>query len=100
MRIIMAKDLFVNQSALTGESAAVEKFPSADQQTSPQSGRGCCLGKESVSGYFVPFADKQKERDRLTKISNLAFMGSTVFSGSATGVVVAVGEDTIFGEMA
>ncbi|MDR0320676.1 MAG: hypothetical protein LBI28_04165 [Treponema sp.] len=72
MRILKAKDLFVNQSALTGENTAVEKFPATDQ----------------------------KKHDRLTKISNLAFLGSTVFSGSAIGVVVAVGDDTIFGEMA
>ncbi|MDR0771477.1 MAG: magnesium-translocating P-type ATPase [Burkholderiales bacterium] len=72
MRIIQAKDLFISQSALTGESVAVEKTPSA------------------VRGG----------RDALTEISNLAFMGSNVISGSALGVVAATGNDTIFGEMA
>jgi Mg2+-importing ATPase len=72
MRIVRAKDLFVSQSSLTGESVAVEKIPNAYH------------GKE----------------DSLTEIPNLAFMGSNVVSGTATGVVLAVGDDTIFGEMA
>jgi Mg2+-importing ATPase len=72
IRIIHAKDLFISQSALTGESTAVEKTPNIIQ-----------------SNY-----------DTLTEIPNLAFMGSNVISGSATGIVVATGDDTIFGEMA
>jgi Mg2+-importing ATPase len=71
MRIIHAKDLFVSQSALTGESVAVEKIQ-----------------------------DAQKSGDALTEAPNLAFMGTDVISGSAIGVVVATGDDTIFGEMA
>lgn len=72
MRIIQAKDLFVSQSALTGESVAVEKIP----------------GAVSV------------EHDTLAEYPNLAFMGSNVISGSAAGVIVATGDDTIFGDMA
>ena len=72
MRIIQAKDLFISQSALTGESVAVEKTPQA-----------------------IP-----DPYDAITEIPNLAFMGSNVISGSAVGVVVAAGDDTIFGEMA
>lgn len=72
MRIIQAKDLFVSQSALTGESVAVEKIP----------------GAVSV------------EHDTLAEYPNLAFMGSNVISGSAAGVVVSTGDDTIFGDMA
>ncbi|MDR2699219.1 MAG: magnesium-translocating P-type ATPase [Nitrososphaerota archaeon] len=71
MRIIQAKDLFVSQSALTGESTAVEKIATAIQ---------------------TDYA--------LTETPNLAFMGTNVISGTATGVVVATGDDTIFGEMA
>jgi len=71
MRIIQAKDLFVSQSAMTGESEPVEKLPHA-----------------------------VKDGGALTEMLNLALMGSDVISGSATGVVVATGDDTIFGEMA
>jgi len=71
VRIIRAKDLFLSQSALTGESVAVEKI-----------------------------ADTQKNADELTEIPNLAFMGTNVVSGSASGVVIATGDDTIFGEIA
>lgn len=72
LRILQAKDLFVSQSALTGESIAVEKIPDA-------------AGDDAGA---------------LTERPNLAFMGSNVISGSAAGVVVTVGDDTIFGEMA
>ncbi|MCL1893986.1 MAG: magnesium-translocating P-type ATPase [Holophagaceae bacterium] len=72
MRIISAKDLFISQSALTGESEAVEK------------------SSQSLQGKI----------DALTELSNIAFMGSNVISGTAMGVVVATGADTIFGEMA
>ncbi|GBU23598.1 magnesium-transporting ATPase [Fibrobacteria bacterium R8-3-H12] len=72
MRIIQAKDLFISQAALTGESLAVEKIPGA---------------------LKTSFGD-------LTEVQNLAYMGTDVLSGSATGVVVITGNDTIFGEMA
>lgn len=72
MRILYAKDLFISQSALTGESISVEKIPAAMTE-SP---------------------------DSLTDYPNLAFMGTNVISGSATGVIVATGDDTIFGELA
>jgi Mg2+-importing ATPase len=71
MRIIKAKGLLVSQSALTGESAAVEKIAVA----------------------------VQKRHGHLTDMPNLTFMGSNVVSGTATGVVVAVGDDTVFGGM-
>lgn len=73
MRILQAKDLFISQSALTGESIAVEKV------SHPMNNGG------DVS---------------LTECPCLAFMGSNVISGSATGVVVATGDSTIFGQMA
>ncbi len=71
IRILSAKDLFVSQSALTGESEPIEKL-------------GIVYDKN----------------DSLTDIQNLAFMGSTVISGSAKAVVVAVGNDTLLGGMA
>jgi Mg2+-importing ATPase len=73
VRILKAKDLFVSQSALTGESEPVEKIPSIV---------------------------KQGEYGSVTEYHNLAFMGSTVVSGSATCVVVATGNDTLFGAIA
>ncbi|MCL1827752.1 MAG: HAD-IC family P-type ATPase, partial [Candidatus Cloacimonetes bacterium] len=72
MRIIQAKDLFISQSALTGESITVEKTASPE-----------------ASNY-----------GSVLDTPNLAFMGSNVISGSAVGIVLTVGDDTIFGEMA
>ena len=72
LRIVTAKDLFISQSALTGESDPIEKIPVV------------C----------------EKEYDSITDYPNIAFMGSNVISGSATAVVVAVGDDTLFGSMA
>ena len=71
VRILDAKDLFVSQSSLTGESTPVEKLPDV------------CEGHDTPTEY-----------------SNLAFMGSNVISGSATAVVVSVGDNTLFGSMA
>ena len=71
LRLIETKDLFVSQSSLTGESEPVEKV----------SGR--CTKTESATDY-----------------ANIAFMGSNVISGHATGVVIAVGDATLFGSMA
>lgn len=73
VRILKAKDLFVSQAALTGESEPVEKIPNII---------------------------KQGEYDSVTEYHNLAFMGSNVVSGSATCVVVATGDDTLFGAIA
>lgn len=69
VRILSSKDLFVSQSALTGESEPVEK-----------------LGHMSYA-------------KALTEMENLAFMGSNVISGSARAVVVAVGKDTFLGSI-
>lgn len=71
VRILTAKDLFISQSALTGESEPVEKL-----------------------------VFRKSETDSLTDISNLAFMGSNVISGSAKALVITVGDDTILGNMA
>ncbi|MGI5822455.1 MAG: magnesium-translocating P-type ATPase [Dethiobacteria bacterium] len=73
VRILKSKDLFVNQSPLTGESEPVEKSPSIV---------------------------KQGEYDTATEYHNLAFMGSTVVIGSATCVVIATGDNTFFGTIA
>ena len=71
VRIIDAKDLFVSQSSLTGESEPIEKISNI------------CAVKESTTEY-----------------TNMAYMGSNVISGSATAIAVSVGDNTIFGSMA
>lgn len=71
VRILDAKDLFVSQASLTGESEPIEKLASVSEVS------------ETVTDY-----------------SNIAFMGSNVISGSAKAVVVSVGDNTLFGSMA
>lgn len=70
VRILAAKDLFVAQSALTGESAPVEKRAQAADVGQALTESGC-----------------------------LAFAGTNVLSGTATGIVVAVGRETQLGQM-
>lgn len=70
VRIIRSNHLKVDQSALTGESGGVTKY---SDPTDAESILGC---------------------------NNMAFMGSNVIGGSAEAIVVAVGDDTIFGSMA
>jgi len=72
LRILSAKDFFVSQSALTGESMPIEKNTDSNQQ--------------SGKGVF--------------EFTNACFMGSNVLSGSAKALVVATGSDTYFGAMA
>ncbi|MEU3063099.1 magnesium-translocating P-type ATPase [Streptomyces subrutilus] len=76
LRLMASKDLMVSQAALSGESLPVAK---ADVRPDD-------LGR--------PGADDPVEAE------NLALMGTSVTSGTATGVVVATGCDTYFGSMA
>jgi len=70
-RVVTAKDLFMNQSALTGESFPVEKT------TVPAMSRGS-----------------------ITEWNNYLFMGTSVVSGTATAVVVRTGGSTEYGKIA
>lgn len=72
MRVLSAKDLFLNQAALTGESLPVEK-------------------KAAPASSAV-----QNPLD----LPDICFLGSSVESGSATGVVVHTGDRTFFGSLA
>lgn len=71
VRILDAKDLFISQASLTGESEPLEKTP-----------------------------DVNAVRESVTDYTNIAFMGSDVVSGSAAAVVVCTGDRTLFGSMA
>lgn len=73
VKVIQSKDLFISQSALTGESEAVEKLISLEKNIK----------------YSTPL-----------ECPNLAFMGSNVISGTAICIVVATGDNTIFGNLA
>ena len=72
VRILSAKDLFLDQAALTGETLSVEK------KSAPAS------------------AEIQNPLD----LPNLCFLGSNVESGTATAVVIATGDQTYFGSLA
>jgi Mg2+-importing ATPase len=78
VRVLSAKDLFVSQSALTGESLPVEKLD--------------LPGAEA--------ARRLAEVNSPLELPNACFMGSNVVSGSAKAVVVATGERTYFGSLA
>jgi P-type Mg2+ transporter len=71
-RIVQAKDLFVSQSALTGESFPVEKHAVAS----------------------APLTAAPLE------LATIAFLGTSVESGSASAVIVATGKETYLGGMA
>ncbi|TPG88823.1 magnesium-translocating P-type ATPase [Brevibacillus laterosporus] len=69
VRILFSKDLFVSESALTGEALPVEKQASALQSLNA------------------------------LELSNICYMGTNVISGSATALVVSTGSSTYFGSM-
>lgn len=72
VRMLSAKDLFINQSSLTGEALPVEKY-----------------------AHTVPPGDG----DAL-HFENICFMGTNVVSGIGTAVVVETGARTYFGALA
>ncbi|MFE6842882.1 magnesium-translocating P-type ATPase [Streptomyces sp. NPDC057686] len=85
LRLITSKDLMVGQAALSGES-----LPVAKADTPPRSAAG-----NPVTGDLGQF-----ETTDPVEAGNLVLMGTSVTSGTATGVVVATGADTYFGSMA
>ncbi len=70
-RVIVAKDLFLNQSSLTGESFPIEKT------SMPVQAKGTAL----------------------IEWSNCLFMGTSVVSGTATAVVLKTGTQTEYGKI-
>jgi P-type Mg2+ transporter len=71
VRILAAKDLFLIQASLTGESLPVEKYD-------------ICETRENINPI---------------ELCNIAFLGTSIESGSATAVVVTTGSQTYFGTM-
>lgn len=73
IRIIESVNLNINESSLTGETTPVLKNPD------PVESRG----------NTIPIAER----------SNIAFMGTLVTDGSAKGIVVGTGKNTMFGKV-
>lgn len=69
IRLTAVRDCFISQSAITGESGI--------------------QGKNAECLKVVP--------RKVNEFRNIAFMGSTIISGSCEGIVIAVGKDTIYG---
>jgi len=74
VRLLTTKNLFLNQAAMTGESGPVEKHAREEDDT---------FSPASMPG----------------DLENVALMGTTVVSGTGTGVVVLTGPRTVFGEI-
>ena len=74
LRVLESKDLYVGQSALTGESDSVRK-----------------LNKSELK-------DKN-EIENVTDLDTICFMGTNVISGTAKCVVIKIADDTYFGQI-
>jgi len=79
LRLVESRDLFVTQSALTGEAMPVEKSAGA-------------WGDADSDGSSVDMSPLDHP--------TLLFMGSSVISGTGKAVVLATGQHTYFGAMA
>jgi Mg2+-importing ATPase len=73
LRLIQSKDLFINQSLLTGEALPVEKHAA------------------TISDVKV---------ENLLESQNLCFTGTNVQTGAAVGIVIETGDNTYFGNLA
>jgi len=85
-RVLSARDLFVAQAAMTGESLPVEKFVNATAGPAGHAGPAGPAGPAAATGVL-------EQR-------NLLFMGTNVVSGTATALVVATGGRSYFGTLA
>jgi len=73
--LIWTKDLFVNQSSLTGESLPVEKF-------------------------IDPHVKKTDSTVSAIELQDLVFMGTDVLSGQGLAIILKTGRTTFFGDIA
>ena len=74
LRFIEVQDLYVGQSALTGESDSIKKTEETDLKIS--------------------------EIESITDLDTICFMGTNVVSGSAKGVVIKTADDTYLAKVA
>lgn len=70
VRFLETKDLFIDESQLTGESNPIEKF------------------------------SYSKNHKNILEITNIGFMGTNIVSGSAKAIILTTGNQTYFGSMA
>lgn len=75
VRVLEAKDLYITQSSLTGESDSVKKFSSTELS--------------SID-----------EIESITDLDTICFMGTNVTSGSGKAIVIKTGDSTYFGKVA
>ena len=74
VRILVSTDLFINQSALTGETFPVEK-------------------------HAINTKNDNK-KSSILELENICFMGTSIISGGAIAIVIASGVNTYFGSIA
>ena len=75
IRIIESKELYVTQSSITGESDSVKKTVESQIKN-------------------------EEEIDFVTDLDTICFMGTNVVSGSATAVIIYIGDNSYFGKVA
>ena len=74
LKVLESKDIYVSQSALTGESDAVRKLAYVDSEL--------------------------KDINSLSDLETICFMGTSVISGSGKCAVIKTGDSTYFGKIA
>lgn len=71
VRFLETKDVFIDQSQLTGESNPIEKF-----------------------------TENKNHNTEISELTNIGFMGSNIISGVAKAIILTTGNKTYFGSMA
>jgi Mg2+-importing ATPase len=81
LRLLTAKDLFISQAILTGESLPVEKAAPSH-------------------AHLVEGGEHGAQQGNPLELPTICFMGTNVVSGTATAVVAATGSRTYLGSLA
>lgn len=96
VRLLETKDLFINQSALTGESMPAEKFAGpCGVNAGDVADTGNADNADNANS-----ANSANSADSAFDLPNLAFMGANLVSGFGSAVVLRTGDATYFGRLA
>ncbi|MDN7601598.1 magnesium-translocating P-type ATPase [Burkholderia gladioli] len=99
VRLLASRDLFISQAALTGEALPVEKYDTLGA-VAGKSAQAPAAAAEAAGDAVDTGKAGSTDAGSPLDLANVCFMGTNVVSGTATALVIATGERTVFGALA